>query len=172
MPISAHIVRLRSSNGSKVAPTMYWSWKMPEAIGGSYYEENIRSCNTTEVGFGDIMFQEPGNMMGPTIEGIRTLIDRDPHAFWDDRAKKVVTTMHPSPRVFPIPPAPVSVNKRHFGSSMSRAISVSSNSRPINGLGERGIDAVGCSSGWTGVICSPSASAAFSCLATLRKSSR
>jgi hypothetical protein len=97
------IVRLRSSNGNKVAPTMYWSWKMPEAIGGSFYEENIKNCNTSQVGFGDIMFQEPGNMMGPTLSGVDALMAKDPSAHWDEFNNTLVSSQNPSPRVFPIP---------------------------------------------------------------------
>jgi hypothetical protein len=97
------IIRLRSSNGNKVAPTMYWSWKMPEAIGGSFYEENIAGCNTSQIGFGDLMQQEPGNMMGPTIAGVDVLMAKDPTAYWDTFDNKVVSSQSPSPRVFPIP---------------------------------------------------------------------
>ena len=31
------------------------------------------------------------------------LIARDPNAYWDDSQNKVVSDLHPSPRVFPIP---------------------------------------------------------------------
>ena len=49
------------------------------------------------------MTQEPGNMVGPTNQGIDDLIDQDPAAYWDTTKNEVHTTMHPSPRVFPIP---------------------------------------------------------------------
>jgi Flp pilus assembly protein TadG len=94
---------LRAGSGNNIMPTFYYSWKMPGPIGADYYRENIEDCNSTIVHRRDLITQEPGNMMGPTIDGIRTLIDRDPTAYWDESARKVVTDMHPSPRVFPIP---------------------------------------------------------------------
>ena len=42
-------------------------------------------------------------MTGPTLSGLTTLMARDPGAYWDDDAKKYVSTQNPSPRVFPIP---------------------------------------------------------------------
>ena len=76
---------------------------MPGPIGADFYRENIEGCNTTVVNRQDLITQEPGNMMGPTIQGIEALIARDPNAYWDSSSRKVVSTMHPSPRVFPIP---------------------------------------------------------------------
>lgn len=94
---------LRAGTGGNIAPTMYYSWKMPGAIGASYYEDNIRECNQAAVTFGYVMQQEPGNMVGPTIDGIRDLIAQDPGAYWDDAAKMVRSPLGRSPRVFPIP---------------------------------------------------------------------
>ncbi len=97
------IIRLRSSNANKVAPSMYWSWDMPGGSGGDFYRENIAGCNTTHVGYGDILSQEPGDMMGPTIQGMDELIAKDPTAYWDSSKNLPVSKMSPSPRVFPIP---------------------------------------------------------------------
>jgi hypothetical protein len=94
---------IRAGTGNNLSPTFYWSWAMPEGTGGSYYEENIYDCNTTVVHFGDPMVQEPGNMVGPTNHGIDVLIDKDPGAYWDTTTNSVHSTVHPSPRVFPIP---------------------------------------------------------------------
>jgi hypothetical protein len=49
------------------------------------------------------MTQEPGNMNGPTMQGIDFLIAKDPGARWDAFRRQPDTTMNPSPRVFPIP---------------------------------------------------------------------
>ena len=95
---------IRAGTGNNVEPTMYWSWKMPgEDIGADFYNENIIKCNQSVVGFGFLMTQEPGNMMGPTISGVQNLIDQDPDAYWDDVHNKVHSTKNPTPRVFPIP---------------------------------------------------------------------
>lgn len=40
---------------------------------------------------------------GATNQGMADLIEKDPNAYWDVSNKKVVSTMHPSPRVVAIP---------------------------------------------------------------------
>jgi Flp pilus assembly protein TadG len=95
---------IRAGIGNNIEPTMYWSWKMPgEDIGGDFYRENIMHCNTTLIGLGHEMTQEPGNMSGPTMQGIDFLIAKDPNAVWDANKRRVDTEMNPSPRIFPIP---------------------------------------------------------------------
>jgi Flp pilus assembly protein TadG len=95
---------LRAGTGDNVEPTMYYSWKMPEDIGGDYYRDNIRTCNTRSVGFDTVVQQEPGNMVGPTNQGIDELIAQDPGAYWDTTTNSVVSPFGSrSPRVFPIP---------------------------------------------------------------------
>ncbi|HXD20812.1 MAG TPA: pilus assembly protein TadG-related protein [Vicinamibacterales bacterium] len=94
---------IRAGNGQNVAPSMYFSWAMPSNTGGDDYRGNIANCNTTLVHFGDPEVQEPGNMEGPTTQGIDDLIAKDPNAYWDTAKNEVHTSMSPSPRVFPIP---------------------------------------------------------------------
>jgi hypothetical protein len=94
---------LRAQQGNNIAPSMYYSWKMPGDIGGSFYEDNIENCNTSVISKGYVAQQEPGAMEGPTIQGLEALLAKDPAAYWDTAAKKYVSTKNPSPRVFPIP---------------------------------------------------------------------
>lgn len=99
-------VTLRAGTGNNVAPTFYYSWSMPGdngEIGADFYEDNIKYCNQSIIGTGQLMTQEPGNMMGPTISGIEALIAQDPTAYWDDDDLTVVSPLGRSPRVFPIP---------------------------------------------------------------------
>jgi hypothetical protein len=50
------------------------------------------------------MIQEPGNMVGPTTDGIDDLIAQDPNAYWDEGSRSVKNSDHArSPRIFPIP---------------------------------------------------------------------
>jgi hypothetical protein len=74
-------------------------------IGGDWYRDNIATCNTTVINPGEVAIQEPGNLMGPTIQGLQGLWDQDPNAYWqpDAGGGHYVSTMNPSPRVFPIP---------------------------------------------------------------------
>ena len=96
---------LRAGSGSNINPTFYYSWKMPGDTGGDFYRDNISGCNTAVITWGDTIVQEPGNMVGPTIQGINDLINQDPGARWDDTCDCVVGSKFGShsPRVFPIP---------------------------------------------------------------------
>jgi hypothetical protein len=97
------IFYLRAGTGNNIEPTMYYSWKMPGAIGGSYYEDNIANCNANVIPMGVQMTQEPGAMEGPTQHGMEILMAKDPDAYWDDYQKRVISQFGQSPRVFPIP---------------------------------------------------------------------
>jgi Flp pilus assembly protein TadG len=94
---------IRAGSGNNINPTFYYSLAMNNETGGSDYRWNIANCNTSIVRMGDLVIQEPGNMVGPTIQGAEELIARDPGAYWDTAKNGVITSMHPSPRVFPIP---------------------------------------------------------------------
>ena len=51
--------------------------------GGAVYRQNLCSCNDSQVDLGVEYQVEPGNMIGPTFQGISELIDEDPNAVWD-----------------------------------------------------------------------------------------
>ena len=94
---------IRAGTGNNIEPSMYWSWKMPQDVGGDFYRENIATCNQAVFGYKSMMQPEPGAMSGPTGDGIDDLIAQDPNARWDEGQKKVITDLHPTPRIFPIP---------------------------------------------------------------------
>ena len=104
---------LRAGTGNNIRPSFYFSLAMgvgagdnPGGLtGGAAYDWNIANCNHLVIGWGQKVIQEPGNMVGPTIDGIEQLIARDPNARWDDSKNKVVDSAFPgqSPRVAPIP---------------------------------------------------------------------
>jgi hypothetical protein len=97
---------LRAGSGNNIQPTFYFSWSMPGnngQIGADWYHENIVNCNTTVISPGDVAIQEPGNMMGPTVDGLRELKNKDLNAYWDYSNNTYISDIHPSPRVFPIP---------------------------------------------------------------------
>jgi Flp pilus assembly protein TadG len=97
------MLMIRAGTGNQISPSFYYSWAMPGGTGGNWYSDNIAGCNTDIVHPGDPIVQEPGNMVGPTTQGVQALIDEDPNAIWDTSTNSVQSTMHPSPRVFPIP---------------------------------------------------------------------
>ena len=94
---------IRAGTGNNITPSFYFSYAMGGVTGGSEYEWNIANCNTTIMGFGDLLLVEPGNMVGPTKDGIDDLIARDSGAYWDTTLNKPISTMNPSPRVITIP---------------------------------------------------------------------
>jgi hypothetical protein len=55
-----------------------------EGPGGANYRDNIANCDPTVIGPGTILQTEPGNMVGPTSQGIRDLIAQDPGANWNE----------------------------------------------------------------------------------------
>ena len=95
---------IRAGTGNQIMPSFYFSLAIGGITGGSEYEWNIANCNTTLMKWGEPLVQEPGNMMGPTVDGVRDLIARDPGAYWDVSSRSVKgSAFSHSPRVFPIP---------------------------------------------------------------------
>jgi hypothetical protein len=105
---------IRAGSGNNINPTFYFSLAIgvggednPGGLtGGEAYDWNIAHCNTSIITIGDLVIQEPGNMVGPTISGAEELIAQDPGARWDTGENQVVGSAFPagkSPRTFPIP---------------------------------------------------------------------
>lgn len=57
--------------------------------GGAVYRQNICSCNDSQVELGVDYPIEPGNMIGPTFQGVSDLIDQDPGAQWDEATQSI-----------------------------------------------------------------------------------
>ena len=94
---------IRAGTGNDINPSMYFSYSIGGVTGADQYRWNIANCNTTIMGFDELILMEPGNMMGPTIDGIDDRIALDPDAYWDTTNNKPVSTKRPSPRVVAIP---------------------------------------------------------------------
>jgi Flp pilus assembly protein TadG len=98
------LITLKANNSSKVSPSFYNPWALPGNSGASDYRRDIAGCNTTIVPIGARMTPEPGNMVGPTAQGTRDLVDKDPNAYWDVPCKCVKgSAFGTSPRVVIIP---------------------------------------------------------------------
>jgi hypothetical protein len=80
------------------SPGVFLPWRIPidedqescdkgggggQDSGGAAYRQNICECNDSPVELGVEYEIEPGNMIGPTSQGIDELIDEDPDAVWD-----------------------------------------------------------------------------------------
>jgi hypothetical protein len=94
---------LKAGTGNNIAPSFYNPIAVPGSSGGDDYELNVADGSTVAMHIGDLMTPEPGNMVGPTQQGVEELIARDPTAYWDEGQNKVVSTMSPSPRIVVIP---------------------------------------------------------------------
>ena len=86
--------------------------------GAAEYRRNICSCNASLINFDTEYLIEPGNMVGPTYQGVQELIQQDPDAYWDDRSNTVVSQYGmDSPRVVTVAvfnPAEISSPGRQY----------------------------------------------------------
>jgi Flp pilus assembly protein TadG len=97
------LITLKGANGNNISSSFYFPYSMGNITGGSEYDWNIGNCNSLIMGYNQLILAEPGNMVGPTSSGLEALINRDPSAYWDTYNNKVVSTMHPSPRMITLP---------------------------------------------------------------------
>ena len=65
-----------------IAPGWFFPLQLTES-GGNTYRDNIANCADVVWGIDDEIPMEPGNMIGPTMQGVRDLIALDPNADWD-----------------------------------------------------------------------------------------
>jgi hypothetical protein len=94
---------IKAGTGNNIAPSFYYPLAIPGGTGAAYYRWNIENCNQTIMPIFSEPDPEPGNMVGPTRQGVEALIDKDPTAYWDDSEQRVVSSYHPSPRIGIIP---------------------------------------------------------------------
>ena len=97
-----HLV-LKARTGNNIEPSFYFALAIPDSNGAADYRWNIGNCNTTVMECGDLFTAQPGNMVGPTRQGMQDLYDLDPTAYWDTLNNKCVSKMSFSPRVVAIP---------------------------------------------------------------------
>jgi len=74
--------------------------------GANAYRDYIKFSYPGEVAIGDVLQVEPGNMKGPTQQGVNYLISQDPGASWDNSLQAVVNSNFPgfsSPRILKVP---------------------------------------------------------------------
>lgn len=114
--IGVRIVLKSGSPNDAIQPGFFYPVRLPLpdgewSTGGDDYRENIAQCNGVPVEIGQFLPTEPGDMIGPTFQGISALIARDPYAEWDDDEQAVVMSCaqdpqpcaERSPRVVAIP---------------------------------------------------------------------
>jgi hypothetical protein len=79
-------------------PGVFLPWRLPldedqepcsqggggsQDAGAAVYRQNLCSCNNSQVELGVEYEIQTGNMVGPTFQGVRELLDEDPGARWD-----------------------------------------------------------------------------------------
>jgi Flp pilus assembly protein TadG len=74
------------------------------STGGQRYEENIATCNAENgmIAIGGTVTTEPGNMIGPTKQGVERLVALDSGATWSN-GEVVGSAYGISPRIVPLP---------------------------------------------------------------------
>jgi hypothetical protein len=86
--------------------------------GANRYRQNICACNASIIDLDTEYMIEPGNMVGPTFQGVQSLIDEDPGAYWDDQSNTLVSQYGmDSPRVVTVAlfnPAEISQPGRQY----------------------------------------------------------
>ena len=98
------LIILKTDNGSKVSPSVYQPWAIPGSTGANDYRDAIANCRTGTMQTDQQLVQEPGNMVGPTSQGVQDLVAKDPSAHWDFGCNCVKGSQYGiSPRIRPIP---------------------------------------------------------------------
>lgn len=90
-----------------LSPGLFYPWRLPpdpnmaecdqggggtQPSGGATYRRNICECNASSVELGVPYDLEPGDMIGPTAQGIGELIDEDPYAEWDPINNEIINS--------------------------------------------------------------------------------
>jgi hypothetical protein len=97
------LIRIKTANGNNISPSFYFPFRVGSSNGADDYRWNIENCNTTRMTYGDLPDSEPGNMSGPTVQGVEALVLQDSAAYWDSTHNRPMSSYHPSPRVGIIP---------------------------------------------------------------------
>lgn len=91
-----------------IHPGWFYPWAIPQPdgsppFGAANYRENISTCNPSPIYVGEEYMVEPGNMIGPTQQGVRKLIEMDPLAYWDETTNTPVSFHPDRPREARVP---------------------------------------------------------------------
>lgn len=82
------------SPSESLAPGFFFPIRLPMtdgeySSGGDDYRWNIGHCNGVPVKIGDTLENEPGNMVGPTAQGMQDLYDLDPGATYNESTGQI-----------------------------------------------------------------------------------
>jgi hypothetical protein len=92
-------------------PGLFYPWRLPpdpnmadcekggggsQDSGGATYRRNICECNNSEIELFTNYDLEPGNMIGPTKQGVTELLEEDPHTRWNESTGELENTVQSS----------------------------------------------------------------------------
>lgn len=98
------LVQLKAQNPQSqfnFEPGLFFPWRLPEdpnmedcdrgggggsSAGGSLYRKNLCECNNSPIELFTDYDLEPGNMVGPTRQGVSELVNDDPDVYWEPAA--------------------------------------------------------------------------------------
>jgi hypothetical protein len=78
----------------------YYALDLP---GGTAYGTDVEQCNDAKIAIGDTLSAQPSGVASATSTGVNDLIAMDPSAYYDTAARKVVSSLSPSPRIVTVP---------------------------------------------------------------------
>jgi len=86
-----------------ISPGNFYAVDLTDSKGGNDYRTNIATCRDKSSAIGDFLTVEPGNMVGPTKQGVGDLVAQDPAAVWNSSTKTIDGSAYAvSPRIVPI----------------------------------------------------------------------
>jgi Flp pilus assembly protein TadG len=112
LDVGASIVLKVGNPQQSIAPGQFYPVNYPPLdhpdqnplTGGDWYREWMVECEPFSIGPGDRLQLEPGNMVGPTSQGVGDIIAADPGARWDAGSQTIVNSdFGMSPRVILVP---------------------------------------------------------------------
>jgi hypothetical protein len=114
------IVTLKPGNPKlAIAPGDFYAVDLTDSKGGNDYRTNIATCRDKTTAIGDFLTVKPGNMVGPTKQGVGDLVAEDPGASWNASTKTIDGSAYAvSPRIVPIAmfdPAAFNAQNRQSG---------------------------------------------------------
>lgn len=91
---------------SALGPGQFFAISLPGSVGGADYRANIGRCSPEVIYCQSLYPVEPGNMVGPTIQGVRDFLGPNPDVFIDvgryQRADGTISDTSPQLTVAPI----------------------------------------------------------------------
>lgn len=101
LDIGMPIVLKPSASPGYTTEDWYYIWRIGNNKGGNDYRNAVQTCAdpTITYSIGDSIQKEPGNMIGPTIQGFADLIAQDPTAYWNGSLNCVSRPGAPTPCV-------------------------------------------------------------------------